>query len=375
MNEILPITCQYCNSSNPTTSSVCNQCGSSFITTPLEVLEKQKGLPAGTVLDGGRFQILNEIGRGGFGIVYLAYYTDAKRYVVIKECFPEGVVTRDSNHRVIPKPGLETEFQSALMHFKREAYVLKNIKHKSSTRVIGLGVGNNTFYTILEYLQGETLEQRIASGKLLTNIEAITQLDTILELLEELHALNFLHRDIKPANIILTKEHAELLDFGSVIKFLTGQRQKVTSRLLTPAYAPLEQYGEVVSLSPATDLYALGATFYEAMTGVKPPNALERANGAKLTPIVLVYPLVDLNLANAIEKSLEMRIEDRFSNAIEMRKSLRQPLLEKKLNQKTFPNKTLQSTKKQQNDVVKLAIYLGFFLIFLILQLVQKIFF
>ena len=368
-------TCPYCNSSNPANSSICKHCGSSFITIPPEVLEKQKALPAGIVLDGGRFQILNEIGRGGFGIVYLAFHTEAKYYVVVKECFPEGIVTRDSNHRVIPKPGLETEFQSALTHFKREAFVLKNIEHKSSTRVIGLGVGNNTFYMILEYLQGETLEQRIASGKLLTNIEAITQLDTILELLEELHALNFLHRDIKPANIILTKEHAELLDFGSVIKFLTGQRQKVTSRLLTPAYAPLEQYGEVVSLSPATDLYALGATFYEAMTGVKPPNALERANGAKLTPIVLVYPLVDLNLANAIEKSLEMRIEDRFSSALEMKESLKQALQEKNIKHKIFPSKTIQSTQKQQGDVITLAIYLGFFLIFLISQLVQKIFF
>jgi serine/threonine protein kinase len=110
----------------------------------------------------------------------------------------------------------------------------------------------------------------------------------------------------------------ELIDFGSVTKFSANQRTKITSRLLTPAYAPLEQYGQEVMLTPSTDLYALAATIYEAMTGVAPVPALDRANGKKLEPLQNLAPHVTPEFSRMLMKALELRIEDRFSSSHEL---------------------------------------------------------
>ena len=268
-------------------------CGSSLISTPLEVLEKQKGLPAGIVLDDGRFQILNEIGRGGFGITYLAFFPEENKHVAIKECFPEDLVSRDLNNQVVPHSGCELEFQTILEDFNHEALILRQLQQLGIPKILWRIAENNTEYIVMEYIHGENLEQRIASKKLLNHFEAVKYLKNLLELLEKLHTNHLLHRDIKPANIVLTKDRAVLLDYGNVFKFTPSQRQKVTSRLLTPEYAPLEQFGENVILSPSTDLYALGATFYEAMTGIKPPTALERANGVSLKSIADLKPRIE----------------------------------------------------------------------------------
>jgi hypothetical protein len=109
----------------------------------------------------------------------------------------------------------------------------------------------------------------------------------------------------------------ELVDFGSAMRFETGNRINVTSRILTPAYAPLEQYGERVMLEPSTDLYALSATIYEAVTGQPPPNALDRANGVALARVTKLNPTIETRLARALEKSLEMNLKNRYLSAKE----------------------------------------------------------
>ena len=300
-------------------------CGSSLISTPLETRDPLTALPANTEMGNGQFRILNEIARGGFGITYLAYHIPARTYVAVKECFPDGIVTRDGL-KVQAKPGHELEFQNVLEHFSREAEILDQLTHPSATEIITRLNENNTAYIVMEYVRGETLEQRINRGKYLSSNETIEILTPILELLAEVHDLGMLHRDIKPANIILTTERPELIDFGSVIEFTPGSRSKITSRLLTPAYAPLEQYGQTVSLLPATDMYALGATFYEAITGVTPPDAISRLNGAQLKPIENLEPKIKTNLANAINRSLEMRMENRFLSARQMLETLKEEI-------------------------------------------------
>lgn len=257
---------------------------------------------------------MNEIARGGFGITYLAFDVQTKKYVALKECFPDGLVTRDGLN-VIANQGKHPEFQNVLEHFNREAEILSKIEHSSATAIIAQIMENNTAYIAMDYAKGETLEQHIARGKRLSSNEAIALLEPILELLTEVHDLGVLHRDIKPANIILTSKRPELIDFGSVIEYNIGSSKRITSRLLTPAYAPLEQYGQTVTLTPATDLYALGATFYEAITGITPPDAISRLNGVQLKPIEQLEPRIKPNLASIINRTLEMKLEDRFLSA------------------------------------------------------------
>jgi serine/threonine protein kinase len=311
---LTPNSCPYCNSSNAANASICVTCGSSLINVTLETRDPISALPANTELGQGQFRILNEIARGGFGITYLAFHIAAKTYVAVKECFPDGIVTRDGVN-VIAKHGSNLEFQNTLDHFNREAEILSKLEHPSATEILAHLAENNTAYIVMEYAKGETLEHRILRKKLLSSNEAIAILEPILELLAEVHDLGVLHRDIKPANIILTSERPELIDFGSVIEYSIGKSSKVTSRLLTPAYAPLEQYGQVVTLTPATDLYALGATFYEAITGITPPDAISRLNGQQLKPIEQLEPRIKPNLATIINRTLEMKLEDRFLSA------------------------------------------------------------
>lgn len=311
---LTPNSCPYCNSSLPANASICVTCGSNLLNISLATRDPISALPANTALADGQFTVLNEIARGGFGITYLAFDTQTKKYVALKECFPDGLVTRDGLN-VIANHAKHPEFQNVLEHFNREAEILSKIEHSSATAIIAQISENNTAYIAMDYAKGETLEQHIARGKRLSSNEAIALLEPILELLTEVHDLGVLHRDIKPANIILTSKRPELIDFGSVIEYNIGSSKKITSRLLTPAYAPLEQYGQVVTLTPATDLYALGATFYEAITGITPPDAISRLNGVNLKPIEQLEPRIKPNLATIINRTLEMKLEDRFLSA------------------------------------------------------------
>lgn len=273
-------------------------------------------LPKGLRLFDGAYELESVLGQGGFGITYLAKHPVTGAKVAIKELFPEHLVRRDSSGIVHPQAGMQSEFESLKLRFSREALTLKTINHQSSTRFIANWEELGTAFIAMEFVNGETLEARIARGALLNEEEAQAVLIPILQLLTEVHNTGLLHRDIKPANIILTSEgRVELIDFGSVTKFNANQRIKITSRLLTPAYAPLEQYGQEVMLTPSTDLYALAATIYEAMTALAPVSALDRANGKTLEPLKYFAPHVTPEFSSIIMKALELRMEDRFSSS------------------------------------------------------------
>jgi serine/threonine protein kinase len=279
-------------------------------------------LKSGTQLHDGRYLIVDVLGQGGFGITYRAMDAERGGYVAIKEFYPQGAVSRGSDGNIIPDKAFIKDFERGKLGFSAEAQKLSKFRHPSIVHAQGLFVERNTAYLVMEYLHGVTLEQRIATGKLLTEYEARTILLQLLAALEEVHALGVLHRDIKPANIVLTDERPELIDFGSSAKFIHGHAVKVSQRLLTPAYAPLEQYATSAKLGPWTDLYALGATFYEAVTGVQPPSALERVNGAMLKPIRDINPMIRDPFAKALENALEPKIDARPNNAMKLREML-----------------------------------------------------
>ncbi len=302
------LTCLYCQTENQGTATLCASCGSSL---------SADVLPNGTRLFSNTLKIIQVIGRGGFGIVYEVVHLQHQKRLAVKELFPEGLATRGYNTQVISIH--QSGMQSAIARTNREAKMLRNLKHPSATKLFAYWEENNTTYMAMEYLAGETLEQRIQTGKLLTETEAKSALLTILEVLEELHGHGFLHRDIKPANIIFTPSRVELIDFGSLTEFKNGERIKVSNRIVTLEYAPLEQFGGEVELTPATDLYALAATFCEAITGIRVPNALERANGASIEPNMLALQKFSKELSDVFEKALEMRVKNRFIDVNTMR--------------------------------------------------------
>jgi serine/threonine protein kinase len=310
--------CPYCAAVTLPEASQCKNCGAKLE----NVIEHE--LPKQTMLSNGRFEILHTIGRGGFGIAYLAQEKKSSQQVVVKELFPDQLVIRIANRNVVAVKGAELEFQQSLKHSEREATIASQLKHPSAPKIIEIWHENGTSYTAMEYIRGQTLEQRLLD-KTLSEDEVIDCMTQILEVLQELHDKGLLHRDIKPANIILGASRVELIDYGSVTGFRKGERIKLTTRLVTPEYAPLEQFASETELSPATDLYALGATMFEAMTGKPPPPALERANGARLPNIQGFSGGRAWLLTGLIEKMLEMKVAKRPKSAnavLEILKSL-----------------------------------------------------
>jgi serine/threonine protein kinase len=322
--------CPYCGTENPAGMGVCHTCGSSLQNAPTvqkpvsrpQVLPSDDHLKPGTQLHDRRYLIVDVLGQGGFGITYRAMDAERGGYVAIKEFYPQGAVSRDTDGNIVPDKAFIKDFERGKLGFSAEAQKLSKFRHPSIVHAQGLFVERNTAYLVMEYLHGVTLEQRIATGKLLSEYEARNILLQLLAALAEVHALGVLHRDIKPANIVLTDERAELIDFGSSAKFIHGHAVKVSQRLLTPAYAPLEQYATSAKLGPWTDLYALGATFYEAVTGVQPPSALERANGAILKPIRAINPMIREPFAKALENALEPKVDARPNNSMKLREML-----------------------------------------------------
>ncbi len=294
-------TCLSCGTVNPLGSRACRVCGA--------LLEVSVFLPAGERV--GNFVLESVLGRGGFGITYRARDAQTGEIVALKELFPENLAARAAGNAVqIPDASL-TEWEQLKTRFSLEAQLLQRIKHEASTHFLALFEANDTLYLAMEFIQGETLEARLQSGKRLGMKEARSLLKDVLGVLEEVHAANLLHRDIKPANIIMQPGGAELIDFGSGIYFEKNRTMKISQRILTPAYAPLELYGSNVRLSPAADLYSLAATVYEAVSGQRPPSALERANGATLESLSALRPDISKYFAKAIDTALEVRVDAR----------------------------------------------------------------
>jgi serine/threonine protein kinase len=307
-------TCPICYTKNPLEATFCYVCGTSF--TQLEqasIISDE--LNSGQLLKDGQYQILAVIGRGGFGITYRAFDNLKREYVAIKELFPDGLVTRDTaTGFVLPKAGEARSLRTLTTRFEIEADTIRIIRHPAAVTVLETWEELGTAYMAMEMLEGETLEQRILQGKL-TEKNAKRLLVPLLECLFDLHERDLLHRDIKPSNIMIVAGEPVLIDFGSAAEFAPRDSVRVSHRVVTPAYAPLEQYASEAKFGPYTDIYSLGATFYEAITGMPPPSALERRKGARLVPVMRINPEISEKFSSTLEYMLEERVSDRPQTA------------------------------------------------------------
>ncbi len=188
----------------------------------------------GTRLNNGRYVLKGMLGHGAFGLTYKAIHKASLEVVAIKEHFPQDICERNPNGRVLAQRGTEPEYTRSWDRFRCENEVLAQLRHPSSVKVLEVFEEQGTAYLVMEFLEGQTLEQRLQAGALKPE-QALAILTDLLGALEELHDLGFLHRDIKPANIVLTPGRAELVDFGSVTGFDARHDTQVSARLLTPA--------------------------------------------------------------------------------------------------------------------------------------------
>ncbi|ABK44429.1 serine/threonine protein kinase [Magnetococcus marinus MC-1] len=229
------------------------------------------------------YEIVKVLGKGGFGITYLAKDTNLDQLVAIKEYLPSAFASRDQSESVQPNsPEAEETFRWGLDRFLGEARTLARFRHPHIVRVLSFFENNNTAYMVMEFAEGKGLDAILKQRKTLTENQLRQLLLPLLSALETLHETGFIHRDLKPANILIRRDGKPvILDFGSARQALGQTDQHMTS-LLTLGYSPFEQYDSSGSRQgPWTDIYAMGAVLYHAVTGKKPMDAALRIN-AKL---------------------------------------------------------------------------------------------
>ena len=279
-------------------------------------------LPPGTQLH--EYRIERVLGHGGFGITYLARDINLDKRVAIKEFLPNDIAMRQPDQTVtVRSQDSQEAFKWGLESFIKEARVLGKFSHPSLIPVHRFFEGNNTAYFVMEFAEGVTLASVLKREGPLDEARLRGILGPILNGLEEVHARNVLHRDIKPDNIILRDGSIPvLIDFGAARQNLTSMTRSIMS-VLTAGYAPIEQYATGGNQGPWTDLYALGAVAYRAISGQKPTDAINRIRNDPLVPAVkLGAGKYSKELLETIDWALAVEPEDRPSSVAEVRAAL-----------------------------------------------------
>lgn len=243
-----------------------------------------KPLDPGTEL--ADYTLIRRISNGGMGMVYLARNNDGKP-VVIKEYLPQHLNLRKQGVRVhVFNPRENSIFEAGMKEFFGENEVLSKIQHKSVVQVVDCFQMNNTAYSVMEYVYGQSLQHVIqAEGEYGLPESFIRKvfLD-VLSGVTWLHNNRILHLDIKPSNIYVTHSgKAMLLDFGTawLLDFDSPEKKKKPP-MHTPGFAPPEQhkmYYLPTRIGTQTDLYALGCSMYSCISGNPPEVSTERMNG------------------------------------------------------------------------------------------------
>ena len=286
-------------------------------------------LPQGHRLQ--EYELVRVLGFGGFGMTYLGFDHNLDKAVAIKEYLPSDIATRTNDNSVAPQASqFRDDFEWGLDRFLDEARALARFDHHHIIKVHRFFEAHGTAYIVMEYADGETLSAFLERKGTLKEAELKAILYPILDGLEVVHGADFLHRDIKPGNIIIRDEDSlpVLLDFGSARQAIGARSRPVTS-IITPGYAPIEQYSSRGDQGPWTDIYALGSVCYRALTGEVPDDATDRMRDDPLISVVeRCAGQVSAGFLSAIEWALQVDEGDRPQSIATWRTKLEGDLAE-----------------------------------------------
>ena len=284
-------------------------------------------------MQGGKYRIIRTLGQGGFGITYEAEQVLLKRKVALKEFFMKDCCERDESTSNVT---VGTGSQKALVakfkdKFIREAQMMAGMNHPYIVRVIDVFEENGTAYYVMEAHNGGSLKDKVEKEGPMAESQAVKYIKQVADALAYIHSRNTVHLDVKPSNVLLDENgNAILIDFGISKHYdRSGEQTSSTPVGISKGYAPLEQSrdGDVSQFSPATDIYALGATLYYLVSGLTPPEAsliyedgLSRPRG------------IPDRLWKTIEKAMQPRRKDRpqdinaFLSLLEDSSILKEPI-------------------------------------------------
>ena len=275
---------------------------------------RERLLAAGAILQ-SRYRIVRQIGRGGMGAVYEAVDLRLGHTVAVKQTL--------------------TEDERLWKQFEREARLMANLNHPVLPRVSDYFTEGNRAFFVMQFVEGRDLAEIMAQHNgPLPQHSVVAWADQLLDALVYLHSQDrqIIHRDIKPHNLKITSTgEISLLDFGLAKFGRNDHENDETSRSVfgySPRYAPLEQIQDL-GTTPQSDIYALGATLYHLLTGIKPPDALTRATAlisSQPNPLRLAHELncaIGLELSAVLGRAMEQNPNQRYCSAKEFREALR----------------------------------------------------
>ena len=271
-----------------------------------------------------RYLVGKVLGYGGFGVTYLAWDSVLNQRVAIKEYLPSEFATRMAGESKVSVFGgnKAEQFADGLIKFVDEARRLAKFQNEDGiVRVLDSFESNNTAYIVMEYLEGETLTAFLEREGTVPLGKAMDWLEPVVRSLETVHQAGIIHRDIAPDNIFLTTDgRIKLIDFGAA-RYATTSHSRSLTIIIKPGYSPEEQYRSRGAQGPHTDVYALAAVLYRMITGVTPPDALERRAVLENKKKDILEPpskhcKLDSSMENAILNAMNVQAEDRTETVL-----------------------------------------------------------
>ena len=277
-------------------------------------------LNEGTVLN-DRYVIERVLGNGGFGITYLGHDEKLDMQVAVKEYFPNGLSTRNTQvtPQIIPNQADETLYEQGKSRFLKEARILAKLSDEEG--IVGVHdffEENNTCYIVMEYIQGISLSEYLRQNGPVSVEKMLELLTPVMHSLTNVHKAGLVHRDISPGNIMITeKGQVKLLDFGAA-RDISKETDETATVITKKGFAPFEQYSRKGELGPWTDVYGLAATMYYCITGHIPNAAIERVISDDLeNPSALGFKIKAYQ-EKALLRGLALFKNDRFQSVEEL---------------------------------------------------------
>ena len=290
-------------------------------------------LPNGHLLQDGKYRLTHVVGQGGFGITYKGiWYTEVKGPlgtvqtevpICIKEYFFKDYCYRDADSLAVcvhSETGkqLFDKFKEKLI---KEARILSEVHHPYIVNVLEVFEEHNTAYIAMEYIDGYSLKSLLEKEGLLPEDQALHYIHQIGEALQFVHEKSILHLDVKPSNILIDKQgNARLIDFGVSKRYDIEQEETSTTMLtLSKGFAAIEQYDNegIQQFSPCPDIYSLGATLYNLLTGKIPTESILRATRPLKRPREL-NPAISEQTEAVILRAMQIVPTDRYASMQEL---------------------------------------------------------
>ena len=307
--------CINCMETVPDEQTVCPHCGYDKETTE----ERFDQLKPGSLLN-DRFTVGRPLGRGGFGITYIAWDNSLQRKVAIKEYLPKGMALRDQGNTTITYDSETKEaFLRGVEKTIEESRKLAGFSDlESVVNVYDCFRENGTAYIVMEVLKGENVKEKISREGPASFEETLRIMTPVLRTLGAVHKSGLIHRDISPDNIFICENgKIKLLDFGSA-RVADNSDERSRSIVLKHGYAPKEQYTSKGRQGPYTDIYAVCATIYKMLTGITPVDSLERIADEDELQDISELVKIPAPAAKAIMKGMAVNPSDRIQSAEEL---------------------------------------------------------